>query len=1050
MTVHRTIILLSFHTRHQTRSFTQSIQYAKRRNSFLRTKRTLATAVSNQDETNSPNDNINIDINNNTTGPTSTVKDYAQNWDAQYTALMATVAAAKASLTPDHWHATERLLQSHNHKHRILTPRRIHQCFQLLDALCDHVKNDIDDDDDRSKTNTNALVRAHLDRATLNSLLIAWRDHIFASLEEQHQQQYKNTNTNTLSKQQSSPSDQQDHVLPDPSWVLSRIHEYTDNNKPHYFYLVEPHESYYNMILHVMAKQQCPPEWGEDLIQTMIDKSRRQHAAFHPTATTVYGMMELWAQQPSTTSSFSTTTHHHHHRSSPAQRAEHYWSLLHETWSTPEYRTHHGLPLDTDILQDVHPNMYCALMEAYSRHEAGETAFPRIQELYAQLLQRQSNGNAFILETAQYNRIVRAFGSCRHADGADAARAILDQLCQNLARQQQDGTTNDVNNHLAKPDTFTFLAVLTAYARKGRARDAEALFAHMKELAAQYGQASLIPNIPCYNALVWAYAKVGESHKAEAVLTEMATAFGTDLGAETNETAIDWTTWNGVLASWAESDDPNAMDQIAAVIRRLEQMAGEGTIPFQALNANMYNKVLGGYAKKQSRERFPESAQKAEALFHWMKKQGELNPNMIPDEGSHYNLILAFANARQPEKSHEYLHQLCDFIRDKGTRIDQKSVAIVVEAWAKSRQPQAMGKAKEAFDLIEAFGQKPDVVSYTSLLWSMAKSPFVAKYQSDVEVIFERMNSQYKSGDSFCKPSIVTYSAVLYALCHSGNDTSFAKATDLFQKIRSNQFPGIAADTALYNMLMHAFATRQQPEQMEQLYQELKTISHELGNESLQINSNVLVTRLQGWSQAGNPEMTSEALQDMIAAHRAGIIERQPDTREFTALLQAWLRSRRPNAAEKAEVGLYQMMDFAKSKSFDCQPNIFSFVAVISAHAKSSSPEAGKKAFMLFRQMVPNGVEPNLLAYTEVILALCRSSNKNQRDPGMMESLNKALQQLFLELASKESRFWYGEKMVDQQFDRIRNGIHYSCFPHKQDLLATFHTLDSRLPKRRN
>jgi hypothetical protein len=227
---------------------------------------------------------------------------------------------------------------------------------------------------------------------------------------------------------------------------------------------------------------------------------------------------------------------------------------------------------------------------------------------------------------------------------------------------------------------------------------------------------------------------------------------------------------------------------------------------------------------------------------------------------------------------------------------------------------------------------------------------------------------------------------------------------------------------------------------MEELFQEMKT-SYDAGNVALKPNFSVYVTRLQAWSKAGNPEMASKVLQEMVLGHKTGLLEKKPVTKEFTAVLQAWLRSNRSNAAEKSEAGLRQMIDFADSKLFDSWPNLFSYTAVISAHAKSNAPDAGERAFSLLREL-QRKMAPNFLTYAEVICALSKSSNTNNNNHNTLLRSQEALRQLLQELQSKSGVFWTETRSL-QVLRKIQQAIQSSSFPLKQDLMVEFHNLES-------
>jgi hypothetical protein len=113
---------------------------------------------------------------------------------------------------------------------------------------------------------------------------------------------------------------------------------------------------------------------------------------------------------------------------------------------------------------------------------------------------------------------------------------------------------------------------------------------------------------------------------------------------------LDLNAWNGVLASWAESGDPNAANHMRLVIEKLQKMIEQQQkLPGSddnttTLTAYTYNTLLSCYARQGT----VEAAESVEQLFQWMEKQE--NQRLRPDRDSYLDLILAWCNAKKPER----------------------------------------------------------------------------------------------------------------------------------------------------------------------------------------------------------------------------------------------------------------------------------------------------------------------------------------------------------------------------------------------------------------
>ena len=95
-----------------------------------------------------------------------------------------------------------------------------------------------------------------------------------------------------------------------------------------------------------------------------------------------------------------------------------------------------------------------------------------------------------------------------------------------------------------------------------------------------------------------------------------------------------------------------------------------------------------------------------------------------------------------------------------------------------------------------------------------------------------------------------------------------------------------------------------QPDEVEKLFQGMME-DYSNGNVGAEPNAKIFTTRLQAWSHAGDPKMTSKSLNEWIEGCDSGlIVDEEPGTQAFTAVLQAWMRSGENDAAKKAEMGL--------------------------------------------------------------------------------------------------------------------------------------------------
>lgn len=874
---------------------------------------------------------------------------------------------------------------------RLSTSARIQCMFEVLDRLAIERQNVLGSNE--GGTSKSPCYAKTLDESSFIPLLVIWRDCVVALSELQPQRQQ--TNRVDVGKD----SDGHYEFVRDsssstllPSQVLQKIDCYQSIG------LVPPNPTYYPIILHAMcfsqaAEEKDPEMADKKVFQPMLQRSRLNpfDTQYHPTIHAVYGMVELWARSSP------------QYRKDAPGRAQAYIKAL-EHWYEKTQR---------DVFKP-NPNLYCALMEMHSRFSAPDVALGKIWQLWDQMKQNFSQNGEDEWNAKIYTRACYAFANCQHPEAADAANKLLNELIYQYKVSldaDSDKSGNGYQSRL-KPDPTLFSTVLNAYSRAGRFEEAEEIFRCMEALAADSNDASIKPDVVCYSDLIWAHARAGNTTGAVRHIRQMVEMMEYDElrknGAESKQAAFAtranvsrMSGWNAVLASWAESSDPNAPSYIRLILDKLEKIVKDKDGSSEFLTAYNYNILLSCYARQGTIE----AAEAVEDVFRWMQHQGITNSSMRPDRDSYLNVILAWCNAGKPERAQAQLTKFYSHMKTRNEGddrelspmiLDQQHFTIVMEAWAKSEHAMATHKAMKVFRSMQRQGIPGNVVSYTSLLWSWAKSSekSIDPAKPIIE-IFEEMKSQWETGDEFCRPNLVTYNAVIFGLARSRSPKALDRASKYFRQMTDQH--GLQPTDILYNTLMSAWSQRNRPDKTMALFREMQE-AYKKGNTKVGPNHKLYRTCLWAWSKAGEPEHTSSFLREWIQAFDSGAVKEPPLEREFGAVLQAWLRSQRPEGPAKAEEGLREMLEFAESNRFDFSPSVFSFTSVISAYAKTAHvyPDAGLRALRLFRTLedlarkrieeesiIDNSLrsssllEPNLLTYSETILALIRSANSN-------------------------------------------------------------------------
>ncbi|KAL7557876.1 hypothetical protein ACA910_010925 [Epithemia clementina (nom. ined.)] len=443
-----------------------------------------------------------------------------------------------------------------------------------------------------------------------------------------------------------------------------------------------------------------------------------------------------------------------------------------------------------------------------------------------------------------------------------------------------------------------------------------------------------------------------------------------------------------------------------------------------------------------------------------------------------------------------------------GLRGSQKPFGVAIAAWANSEHPEKAWNAQAIFDLMQQeLQQPPDPALYSSLMWAWARSDpdIVGDPAPPVERLLQEMKQRYTTlsrrrghtvAAAAAKPTDMVFNAFFAALSKSPNPTALERAERVFREMSTVYL--VEPNVHHYTTLMTGWSkkNRNQPERAEQLFQEFKQKNlirpinwHSSTNIERKSDAAASITidcsaiyrsRLEAWSQAGDPEMTSRVLKEwiddskmlMLSSSSSSLEQRcswflvRPGVRDKGAILRAWLRSSHPKAADMAAVALRQMVEKANPSQnqqeqqqqeqdillLDFYPNSFYYDTVISAFSKSVAPDAGEKALGLFKELqglvastpanpnsnndkeqeAPSFMEPTLVSYSGVIVALCHSLLSFSRlgdvwkgeITAKTESVCSELEQLLGELQTKPARFWSSVRTPERLLGMVKQAIY--------------------------
>lgn len=348
--------------------------------------------------------------------------------------------------------------------------------------------------------------------------------------------------------------------------------------------------------------------------------------------------------------------------------------------------------------------IYVSLITTWNRSITPQTkqqALARCQFYFDQMRADYMAGNESMRPTAKmYNALLEGMKQAGDGKGADR----IFQLMMNEYRVH--------NNILARPNSYTFHSVMTAWARSRSASAplrAEAILKDMNDLYEQKGW-DCKPTTIGFSAVLNCWAKSGREEapeRSEAILRHMERLH--QAGQEDLKPSM--YTYATVLDAWAHSAKIQAPERALALFDELQARyaAGdEGCRP----NGAAYLALLSTWGRSQH----PDGALKALGILNEMEERHAANPRNERPECFHYSAVInAFAQRGDVENAKALLDRII-----KSPTIQPHGACYngYIKAIIRSGKSDTGSTAEMVLRQMQASESpaQPDVITYTSCI----------------------------------------------------------------------------------------------------------------------------------------------------------------------------------------------------------------------------------------------------------------------------------------------------------------------------------------------
>lgn len=410
------------------------------------------------------------------------------------------------------------------------------------------------------------------------------------------------------------------------------------------------------------------------------------------------------------------------------------------------------------------------------------------------------------------------------------------------------------------------------------------------------------------------------------------------------------------------------------------------------------------------REKYTSATNSAKALLkHTINQysQGSVNFSSIGTATKMYNYIFdlysQIASSKNPrnlkikessvKQSIELFDDMEYWYKESGGTIakpDNHTLGLLLKTIFSSGLPSSLECAQTMIQRLAQLGVKPKQRDYLVLM-KAAKDP------TKVEEILNRVKANYDKDQSE-KPTTALYSECVSAYARSRHQNSASKVMHLFDELNelyeSTSDPDFRPDSILYGATIDAisksksrgntamFKAMQLLDKMEKqfdaglidaapnryAYTSILSLICQLRIPDGHVLAEDLLRRMNNRSRQVNDD-------DIL-----------PDAVAYTALLQAFSRSKSPDAIDKANKWFVEMETRYAEGNFDLKPNKITYTALINCWRTSGRPDSGEQAqkvLELAEQRYQEGdyeIKPDAMLYSSVIDAWSRSKSNEKVD----------------------------------------------------------------------
>jgi pentatricopeptide repeat protein len=406
--------------------------------------------------------------------------------------------------------------------------------------------------------------------------------------------------------------------------------------------------------------------------------------------------------------------------------------------------------------------------------------------------------------------------------------------------------------------------MMDIYARSGKLDQAESVFNTFRS-----------PDAVKYRVLFKAYAMSNRADRATELFHRM---------LQESRVAPDVGLFNSLISAWAESSQPDAVEQAFEIMRLMQE--NEKCLE---LGVRPDVKTFSALLKCLVASRRSDAGKRAENILDDMESRSRAgDPYMKPSEVVYNLAVKACFQAGDLERAEAVMKRMVQ----SGTPPDIRTYSDILQHYSQIGTPAAAERAEQILAYMNDLAKsnpslQPNAFSYNIVLaaWARSGDPNAA---NRIWKIYEQMTTDQ------IDLTTATYNTLISFLAKSRKLEDVQRADLLLQTMENINRTGILPDYRHFLPVMKGFANMSDPESATRiLIRNVEAYIKGKNDEAKPIPPHFHLA-VTAWIRYGNLEKATSVLEKMQELCDANRLPEGPAMRTYQTLLAAWMKSTHP------------------------------------------------------------------------------------------------------------------------------------------------------------